>query len=148
MLVDSSLDVCSCVLFILNDLIYAFSEYFSHYLLELGKIDALLPVEGYFLETLNEAIPDFATLFNAFYVSTERALGLFNRNEPIAIVVQHIKCNPQRFLVLEDVLRPGGLAELRVLHQLIIIIVKGFEKRLSLLYSHSRILGLLAHPFK
>ena len=60
MLVGTSSDVP--VIFILNDFICAFSEYFSHYLLELGKIDAFFSVEGDFFETLNEVCPDFATL--------------------------------------------------------------------------------------
>ena len=85
LLVGTSSDVP--VILILNDLICAFSEYFSHYLLELGKSDALLSVEGDFFETLNEVCPDFATLISANHVTTKSNLGLFNRNEPIAIVV-------------------------------------------------------------
>ena len=63
-------------------------------------------------------------------------------------MVQHIERNPQRLLVLEDVSGPGGLAKLRVLNQLVLIVVKGVEKLLSLLQSHCRILRLLLHSFK
>ena len=54
----------------------------------------------------------------------------------VEVVVQHIKGDSQRVALLEEVLRPGGLAELGVLNQSVLVVIQRVKQLRSFFRRH------------